>query len=351
MTFVLYDAGKTPVEQMTTDQYGYAWSSSKLKAGQYYLRELEPAEGYTADTQYKTVLMEGGKSTTVEWENTPITAQIQLTKYAAESNSVTGQAKGSTLQGAVYEIVRERSGIVVATITTDARGVAASPALPLGRYLVREVTAPAYWQLSEQTFDVTLEYPGQILKLADYDRPAELGVVITKTGNGSVMCGSAMTYRITVANTSNVPLDSYYWHDRLPTDISTATTLTTGTYSARLNYRILYRTNYNQTYQVLASNLITTNNYSFSLNAIPTQQGEKVTDVYFEFGRVPVGFQSVTGPTVSVVVNGDAANGYQMVNRADAGGKYGETWQTAQAGWVTTIVNLNKDPVLPKTGY
>ena len=351
VTFILYDEGKTPVEQVMTDQYGYARTSRELKAGQYFLRELEPAEGYVADTQYKTVFLEAGRSTTVEWENTPITAQIQLTKYAAESNSVTGQAKGSTLQGAVYEIVRERSGAVVATITTNARGVAASPALPLGRYLVREVTAPAYWQLSEQTFDVTLEYAGQIIKIADYDKPAELGVTITKTGNASVMVGSPMTYKISVANTSNVPLDSFYWHDRIPTDISTATTLTTGTYSARLNYRILYRTNYNQTYQVLASNLITTNNYSFGLNAIPTQAGEKVTDVYFEFGKVPVGFQSVTGPTLTVVVNGDAANGYQMVNRADVGGKYGETWQTAQAGWVTTIVNLNKDPVLPKTGY
>ena len=35
----------------------------------------------------------------------------------------------------------------------------------------------------------------------------------------------------------------------------------------------------------------------------------------------------------------------------DAGGQYQETWQTANAGWVTGIVNLNKDPVLPKTGY
>ena len=71
------------------------------------------------------------------------------------------------------------------------------------------------------------------------------------------------------------------------------TTLTTGTYSARLNYRILYKTNCNTSYQVLASNLLTSNNYSFSLNAIPMQAGEVVTDIYFDFGKVPVGFQSV----------------------------------------------------------
>ena len=38
------------------------------------------------------------------------------------------------------------SGKVVDYITTDARGVAASKPLPLTRYQLREVTAPAYWQ-------------------------------------------------------------------------------------------------------------------------------------------------------------------------------------------------------------
>ena len=143
----------------------------------------------------------------------------------------------------------------------------------------------------------------------------------------------------------------YYWHDKIPYDIARATTLTTGTYSARLNYRILYKTNYSSSYQVLASNLLTSNDYSFSLNAIPVQAGEVVTDVYFDFGKVPVGFQSIQNPTLSVVVNGNAANGYQMINRADVGGKYQGTWQTAQASWVTIIQKLWNTPDLPKTGY
>ena len=61
---------------------------------------------------------------------------------------------------------------------------------------------------------------------------------------------------------------------------------------------------------VLASNLLTSNNYSFSLNAIPMQAGEVVTDVYFDFGKVPVGFQSIAGPTLSVIVNGNAVKEY-----------------------------------------
>ena len=351
--FVLYDANKKPIGEYTSDDEGYIYIDEIPGglSGRFYLRELEAAPGYTLDKQYKTVYVSSGKTVEIEWENTAVTGQIQIYKYAAEYNEVTGTAAGTPLKGAVYEIVNARSGKVVDYITTDARGVAASKPLPLTRYQIREVTAPAYWQLDPTVHDVTLEYPGQIIKLSAYDNPSSLGVTITKRGNAQVMAGQSMRYDLTVANTSNVPLESFFWHDKIPYDVARPTTLTTGTYSARLNYRILYKTNYNASYQVLASNLLTGNNYSFSLNAIPMQAGEVVTDIYFDFGKVPVGFQSVVNPTLSVMVNGNAVNGYQMVNRADVGGKYQGTWQTATASWVTIIRRLWNTPTLPKTGY
>ena len=351
--FLLYDANKNPIGEYTTDQNGYIYIDEALAEGKgrFYIRELEAAEGYTLDEEYKTVYVQPGHTIEIEWENTPITGQIQIYKYAAEYNAVTGTQAGAPLQGAVFEIVQERSGKVVDYITTDARGVAASRPLPLGRYQIREVTAPAYWQVDPTVHDVTLEFAGQIIKLSAYDKPSNLGVTITKRGNAELLAGQTMRYDITVANTSNVDLENFFWHDRIPTDVARATTLTTGTYSARLNYRILYKTNYTADYQVLASNLLTSNNYSFSLNAIPMQSGEVVTDVYFDFGKVPVGFQSITGPTLSVIVNGNTVNGYQLVNRADAGGQYQGTWQTAQASWVTIIRKYTTTPTLPKTGY
>lgn len=350
VTFLLYDSNKTPIGQYESDQDGWVYITGLTESGRYYIRELEN-EGYNVDTQMKTVYVSAGRTVEIEWENEPITGQIQIYKYAGEYNEITGTAPGTPLKGAVYEIINARSGKVVDYITTDSRGVAASKPLPLTRYQIREVSAPAYWQVSAQVFDVTLEYAGQIIKLNAYDKTAELSVSITKRGNAAVLAGNQMRYDITVANTSNVDLESFYWHDRIPTDVARATTLTTGTYSARLNYRILYKTNYTANYQVLASNLLTSNNYSFALNAIPMQAGEVITDIYFDFGKVPVGFQSVSNPTLSVMVNGNAVNGYYMTNRADVGGKYLGTWQTANASWVTIIQRYGTTPTLPKTGY
>ena len=321
--FLLYDENKNPIGEYATDNEGYIHIDDLTVQGKgrLYLRELEAAPGYELDKEYKTIYVQPGKTIEIEWENTPITGQIQVMKYAAEYNEVTGTPAGTPLQGAVYEISDPRSNKVVDYITTDARGIAASKPLPLGRYKIKEVTAPAYWQVSKTVFDETLEYSGQIIKVSDYDKPAGLGVTITKRSNAEVLAGNQMRYDFTVANTSNVALENFYWHDRIPTDAARAMVISTGTYSARLNYRILYKTNYSGTYQVLASNLITTSAYSFSLSAIPMQAGEVVTDVYFDFGKVPVGFQSTSNPTLTVAVSGTAANGYQLTNRADAGGK------------------------------
>jgi hypothetical protein len=285
-------------------------------------------------------------------KKTPVNGQIQVRKYAAEDNSITGTKAGAPLSGAVYEIVRERSGKVAGYITTDERGVAASKALPLGRYIVREVKAPSYWQVDSGSFDVTLEYPGQIIKLSSFDKAAALKVTLTKTGVKEILAGTRSTYYFTVANGSNVDLERFYLHDKLPYDVSNAVSVTTGTYNARLSYRILYRTNMND-YRVLAANLLSTQNYSFALNSLSLQKGEYITDIYYDFGTVPCGFKNVVRPSISVSVSPKTINGYRLINRADAGGLYAGTWESANASWVTIVRNLI--PVinipLPKTGY
>ena len=223
--------------EVETDQDGYAWVNNELTPGKYYVRELEAAEGYIRDEQYKTVYVEAGKCAQIEWENTAVTGQIQIRKYAQEDNSITGIKAGSPLEGAVYEITQARSGAVVGYIVTDARGVAASDPLPLGRYFVTEVSAPKYYQLNSEKLEAEIEYPNQIIKLSQYDKSAKVGVTIKKTGNREVQPGQVMTYDFSgIGNTSNVALNNFYWHDRLPTDAVRGVSLSTGTY---MPYRVI----------------------------------------------------------------------------------------------------------------
>ena len=350
--FVIYDSGKNPIMEVETDQDGYAYVRDELAPGKYFIRELEAANGYIRDEQYKTVYGEAGKCTQIEWENSAVTGQIQVRKYATDDNSVTGQHAGTALEGAVFEISQARSGSVVGYIVTDARGVAASGPLPLGRYYVTEVSAPKYYQLSGEKMEAEIEYPNQIIKLSSYNKPAKLGVTIKKTGNYEVQPGQSMSYHFSgIANTSNVALNSFFWHDRIPTDATRAMSISTGTYNQRLYYKVTFKTNLND-YRTLASNLLTANNYSLSLNAatLGLVQGEYVTDVRFEFGTVPSGFTSVVKPTMRVQVLGTVSNGYQIINRADVGGQYLNEWQTAKSPWVTTVRRFQSIS-LPKTGY
>ena len=229
--FLLYDQNKNPIGEFVSDDDGWVYITADdlpdgaNTSGRFYLRELEAAEGYILDEEYKTVYVRPGHTAEIEWVNEAITGQIQIYKYAAEYNEVTGTPAGTPLQGAVYEIIHARSGKVVDYITTDARGVAASKPLPLTRYKVVEVTAPAYWQVDPTVHDITLEYAGQIIKVSAYDKPSNLGVTITKRGNAEVLAGQTMRYDLTVANTSNVPLENFYWHDKIPYDVARATTV------------------------------------------------------------------------------------------------------------------------------
>ena len=62
VSFIVYDSNKKPVEQLVSDQNGYAWTETELSAGLYYVRELKAAEGYLADSQYKSVYVTAGKT-------------------------------------------------------------------------------------------------------------------------------------------------------------------------------------------------------------------------------------------------------------------------------------------------
>ncbi len=117
----------------------------------------------------------------------------------------------------------------------------------------------------------------------------------------------------------------------------------------------MFKTNLND-YRVLATNLLTSNNYSIKLSAsaLGFAQGEYVTDFRYEFGTVASGFASSVKPTLQVQVNGNVSNNYKIINRADVGGQYLKEWQTANTVWVTTVYRFSSSSfrvssTLPRT--
>lgn len=357
--FLVKDESNNLIGEYSTDQDGYIELDDILTDGksevELKIEEIAAAQGYVMDSTVRTLRVRRGQTTELVVENTPVLGQIQVVKKSSQDNPITNQLKGSLLSGAVFEIENAETGRVVDSITTDSRGIAASNPLPLGRYFVRESKAPRFYQLNTQKAEVKLKVEGDVVRIEMYNDAVSIKTSIKKTGNYTVDAGDNMRYDITnVANQSNVPLENFFWHDRIPTDAVRVGTITTGTYNARVWYKITYKTNKNG-YRVLADNLLSTNRYSFKVDSgsLKLAIGEYVTDIRYEFGTVPAGFRMTEKATVYVYVPPYMANGYNITNRVDCGGSYQGEWDNSTSAWVTKIhrAPIYTKPTLPKTGY
>ena len=349
VSFILYDETHTPIDQQTTDDRGYAWFEDLTESGRYYLRELEN-EGYIPDTQLRTVYVKAGEVTEVEWENTPITGQIQITKKSADYNPTTGLPAGTLLEGAVFEIT-DKAGNVVDTIRSDSRGLAVSKQLPLSRYTIQEVKAPEHYGVNETELTAYLEHEGQIVRFEVTNKSLSTGVSISKTGPKEVVSGQPVRYTFSgISNTSNVRLDSFYFRDTLPAQVRLEQVVT-GTWNFPGVYKIVYKVNGTGDYRTLADNLSTSQTYTLAASpaALGLAANERVTEIMFVFGQAPAGFAQVEAPVLYCTsVNGLAA-GSSFVNVADVGGVYNGQWVQAVSRWVTTV--YGKPEPLPRTGY
>ena len=352
VSFILYDSGHNPIDQQTTDDRGYAWFEDLPASGRFYLRELEN-EGYIPDTQERTVYVKAGEVTEVEWENTPITGQIQVTKTSADYNSMNGWPAGTPIPGTVFEVYHYRTGNLVDTIRTDKNGVAVSKPLPLGRYKIVEAQAADFYALDNTPIEVEIEHEGQIVKAAMTNKSLYTNVAIQKTGYAEVMPGQNIRYTFSgIANNSTTSLTSFYWRDALPVEAVRLAKITTGTYNAPGNYKIVYKTNLSGSeYRVLADSLNTQQNYVLDASPVALRLGsnEYVTEVMFVFGVVPSNFRQVETPMIDCSVVSWAKGGSQFVNQADVGGVYDGQWIMATSRWVTKVYAPSKP--LPQTGY
>ena len=326
---------------VTTGTDGSA-TLSAIPAGVYVVREESVPEPYIVTNTEQTVALRPGK-----------TSEVTFVDYEKPGLEIIKKniANGEPIEGVTYRI-EQIDGSFSTSATTDNHGRIFLDSVPVGTFKVTEINVPSHVILCPIPQEVALK-PGETSTVTFFNalKPSlEIRKVDSVTGDS--VKGAKFQIWYASNHTDNVDLQNFYFHDKIPYDVTTVSALTTGTYNARLTYRILYKTNYND-YRVLASNLLSTNNYSFGLSGLQLMAGEVVTDIYFDFGTVPSGFQSVTKPTLMVSVNPRTANKYYVTNRADAGGKFGETWQSANASWITIVRNLTpvRKPILPKTGY
>ena len=349
--FLLYDGNHNPIGEYATDQDGYIYADEGLTDGRYYLREIKAAQGYVLDPELKTIYVRYGSTTEIEWSNTAECGQIQIIKKSANDNPINGLPAGTLLEGAVFEIY-DKAGNVVDTIKSDRNGRAISKTLPLSRYTIREIKAPANYSINPTLMTAYLEFNGQIVTFEAQNASVSTGISIKKAGPVQAVPGQPIRYVFSqIKNSSNVALDSFYWRDQLPAQV-TLSKIVTGSYNQPLSYKVVYKTNLSGDYRTLADNLSTSKVYV--LDARPAVLGlaanERVTEVMFVFGNVKAGFAQVETPYVYAAARSGLANNSGIVNVADVGGLYNGQWIQAVSRWLTTV--YTKTTVkLPKTGY
>lgn len=185
----------TTIDTFYTNSDGYLITPEKLEYGTgYSLVEVSAPYGYTLNSEpvYFDVTadnaMEENAVTVVEVTK-PNTAQkgvLRISKSGEAFSSVT-EADGiyqpvfavNGLAGAAYEItaaediitpdgtLRYAAGAVVDTVTTDETGLAESKALYLGKYEVREITAPTGYVLNTEVHTAELVYAGQEVEITE----------------------------------------------------------------------------------------------------------------------------------------------------------------------------------------
>jgi LPXTG-motif cell wall anchor domain protein len=140
------------LEVLTTDEQGIAQSTVKLPYGKYYLKELAAPDSDIKMLTDKLPLTIDSELN-VQHYDSPIYNTMFKAKIGVYKLDAADRERG--LAGALFE-VRDASGRLFDTITTNEDGYAETIGLPVGEYNVKEVTPPAGFVLSDEVKTVTL---------------------------------------------------------------------------------------------------------------------------------------------------------------------------------------------------
>ena len=158
-TFTVYDSAGRNVNTITTDASGYG-ESKKLPLGDYTFRETSAPFGFTNSTTiFSAPLTFIDQNTPVVYRDYTVSNAPAVARIAVSKRNANPDLGAYFLQGAVFD-VKDESGLVVDTITTNSSGLAVSKNLPLGEYSVTETKAPFGYVLDNTIYDATVSYSG-----------------------------------------------------------------------------------------------------------------------------------------------------------------------------------------------
>ena len=157
---------KLIAEMPATDQNGASQLTMEKTQEVVYLKEISVPTGYQIDTKSYNVTLAIGKTTTKNATDKRTNAKLNIAKQDAETGN---EAQGdATLEGAVYGLyAREdivhpdgRTGTIykkdtlITSLTTDKNGEASVSDLYLGKYYLKELSAPVGYVLDPTEHDV-----------------------------------------------------------------------------------------------------------------------------------------------------------------------------------------------------
>ena len=182
--FEVLDDNNNLLETIVTDSNGEALTS-KYSIRDYEvikLHEIETGQCYVLNDEIKTVKLENNQITEVTFTNKKIKGKIEITKISADDNQLTGEKKGTLLEGAVFEIYTEND-VLVDTITTGKDGKGTSKLLECGNYYIKEKSSGSnYYLLNTEKYEVEIKENEKTVPITIENTSAKAPKKLPKTG-------------------------------------------------------------------------------------------------------------------------------------------------------------------------
>jgi uncharacterized surface anchored protein len=175
--FTVKDANGAVVDTIKTNASGRG-ESKPLPLGTYTVQESKAPWGFVIDRNVYTRTLSGSLGTAeivyapdITVPEKPQVGQVKITKLDAET-AATAQGD-ATLSGAVFDLL-DANGQLVERLYCGNNNFIISKEVKLGSYVVKEVTPPRGYTLSQKAYPVQIDYAGQ---------EVEVNLVSTEVGN------------------------------------------------------------------------------------------------------------------------------------------------------------------------